>query len=49
MSSVGLMHYNEHDEMFRYKNDQHHLVCLQAVQTVEYKEDLLSMRVYAKP
>jgi len=26
MSSVGLIHYNKHDEMFRYKNDRHHLV-----------------------
>jgi len=28
MSSVGLIHYNWHDEMFRYKSNRHHLVGL---------------------
>jgi len=28
MSSVGLVNYNKHDEMFRYKNDRNQLVGL---------------------
>ena len=28
MSSVGSIHYNKYDEMFRYKNDRHHFVGL---------------------
>jgi len=28
MSSVGLVHYNEHDEIFRYKNNSNYLVGL---------------------
>jgi len=28
MSGVGFIHYSKHDEMFRYKNDRHHLVGL---------------------
>jgi len=28
MSGVGLMNYNKHDKMFRYKNYRHHLVGL---------------------
>jgi len=28
MPSVGLIRYNKNDEMFRYKNDRHHLVGL---------------------
>jgi len=28
MSSVGLMHYNKDDVMFRYKYDRHYLVGL---------------------
>jgi len=28
MSGVGLIHYNIHDEMFRYQNDRHHFVGL---------------------
>ena len=38
--------------MFRYKNDRHHsvgLLAVQAVQPLEYKEALLSMRADTKP
>ena len=28
MSSVGLIHYNKHDEMFRYQNERHHFAGL---------------------
>jgi len=50
MSSVGLIHYNKHDEMFRYKNDRHHLVgLLTSSETLGIQRSFVSLRVYAKP
>jgi len=50
MSSVDFIHYNKQEEMFRYKNDRHHLVgLLTSSATRGIKEALLSMHVYAKP
>jgi len=47
MSSVGLIHYNKHDEMFRYKNDRHHLVgLLTSSETLGIQRSFVSLRVY---